>query len=339
MKFFSRGKLAKANLKQAELAARIEVQTIAKDFSAGHWKEAVGSSGTARALADIIEQSGWSSGGITAEGLDRLRTALLKAGEATKLSFPSLRPDRVPVLPGGFAIMAAIFSELNVKHMIVANGAMRQGILYDMVGRFHQRDMRDTTVVQFMKRYHVDVGQARRVEALAAALLRQFAGDLRTADAHLLQLLSWAAKLHEIGLSVAHNGYHKHSAYILRNADMPGFSKMEQSRLATLVLAHRGSLDKMQGLLEGEVDLALVAAIRLAVLFYRSRVTATLPKLEAHCASSGLRIKLDTEWLRENPLTAAALADEVREWRKLGVGLEIKSLQDADIDAAELFAE
>jgi len=339
MKFFPGGKLSKANLKQAELAARIEVQTIAKEFSAGRWKEAVGSSGTARALADIIEQSGWSSGGITAEGLDRLRTALLKAGDATKLSFPSLRPDRVPVLPGGFAIMAAIFSELNVKHMIVANGAMRQGILYDMVGRFHQRDMRDTTVVQFMKRYHVDIGQARRVEALAAALLRQFAGDLRTADAHLLQLLSWAAKLHEIGLSVAHNGYHKHSAYIVRNADMPGFSKMEQSRLATLVLAHRGSLDKMQGLLEGEVDFALVAAIRLAVLFYRSRVTATLPKLEAHYTGSGLRIKLDTEWLRVNPLTAAALADEVREWRKLGVGLEIKSLQDADIDAAALLAE
>jgi exopolyphosphatase/guanosine-5'-triphosphate,3'-diphosphate pyrophosphatase len=177
------------------------------------------------------------------------------------------------------------------------------------------------------------------VEALASALLRQFAGDLRTADAHLLQLSSWAAKLHEIGLSVAHNGYHKHSAYILRNADMPGFSRMEQSRLATLVLAHRGSLDKMQGLLEGEADLALVAAIRLAVLFYRSRVTATLPKLEAHYAGSGLRIKLDTEWLRDNPLTAAALADEVREWRKLGVGLEIKSLQDADIDAAALLAE
>src|SRR3954471_167426 len=268
MKFFPGGKLSKANLKQAELAARIEVQTIAKEFSAGHWKEAVGSSGTARALADIIEQGGWSSGGITAEGLDRLRTALIKAGDATKLSFPSLRPDRVPVLPGGFAIMAAIFFELKAKHMIVANGAMRQGILYDMVGRFHQRDMRDTTVVQFMKRYHVDMGQARRVEALAAALLRQFAGDLRTADAHLLQLLSWAAKLHEIGLSVAHNGYHKHSAYIVRNADMPGFSKMEQSRLATLVLAHRGSLDKMQGALESEVDLAQVAAMRLAALFY-----------------------------------------------------------------------
>ena len=339
MKFFPGGKLSKSNLKQAELAARIEVQTIAKEFSATHWKEAVGSSGTARALADIIEQSGWSSGGITVEGLDWLRSALIKAGDATKLSFPGLRPDRVPVLPGGFAIMAAIFSELNAQHMIVANGAMRQGILYDMVGRFHHRDMRDSTVVQFMKRYHVDAAQARRVEALAAALLRQFAGDLEADDVHLLHLLSWATKLHEIGVSVAHNGYHKHSAYILRNADMPGFSKMEQSRLSTLVLAHRGSLDKMQGLLEGEVDLALVVAMRLAALFYRSRVNASLPAIEAHYKGASFRIKLDTDWLRKNPLTAAALADEMREWRKLGITLEIRSLQDADIDAAAMLAE
>jgi exopolyphosphatase/guanosine-5'-triphosphate,3'-diphosphate pyrophosphatase len=208
-----------------------------------------------------------------------------------------------------------------------------------MVGRFHHRDRRDATVLQFMKRYHVDTAQARRVEALAATLFRQFAGDLHADDAYLLQLLSWAAKVHEIGLSVAHNGYHKHSAYIVKNADMPGFSKMEQSRLATLVLAHRGSLDKMRGQLEGEVDLALTAALRLAVLFYRSRVNARLPAIEAHCKGANLRLELDPEWLRASPLTAAALADEVREWRKLGVELDVKSLQDTDIDAAALLAD
>jgi exopolyphosphatase/guanosine-5'-triphosphate,3'-diphosphate pyrophosphatase len=339
MRFFPGGKLSKASLKQAELAARIEVQTISREFSAGHWREAVGSSGTARALADIIEQSGWSSGGISAEGLERLRAALIKAGDASKLAFPSMRADRVPVLPGGFAIMSALFSELKVKHMTVANGAMRQGILYDMLGRFHRHDMRDTTVVQFMKRYHVDAAQARRVEGLAAALVRQFATDLHADDGHLLQLLSWSAKLHEIGLSVAHNGYHKHSAYILRNADMPGFSKMEQVRLATLVLAHRGSLDKMRGLIEGEIELTLVASIRLAALFYRSRLNAEVPAIEAHCKDSKFSIDLDPQWLLANPLTAAALAEEVREWSKLGVELEIKALQDVDIDAAALASE
>jgi len=333
MKFFPGGKLSKGNMKQAELAARIELQTIAKDFSAGHWKQAVGSSGTARALADILEENGWSEAGVTPEGLERLRGALLKAGDASRLSFPGLRPDRVPVLPGGFAIMAAIFAELKVPHMTPAEGAMRQGILYDMLGRFHHHDMRDTTVAQFMTRYHVDVGQSQRVDSMALALFRQFAGDLEAGDEHLPQLLSWAAKLHEIGLSVAHSGYHKHSAYILGHADMPGFSKMEQYRLSNLVLAHRGSLDKMRGLLEDEVDVALVVALRLAALFYRSRSDAPLPAIETHCKGSNYKLLLDVAWLKDNPLTAAALREETREWRKLGVDLEVQSLEGIEIDA------
>jgi exopolyphosphatase / guanosine-5'-triphosphate,3'-diphosphate pyrophosphatase len=333
LRFFPGGKLSKGNMKQAELAARIELQTIARDFSAGHWSEAVGSSGTVRALADILEQNGWSEGGITLEGLERLRSTMLKAGDAVRLSFPGLRPDRVPVLPGGFAIMAAIFAELKVAHMTSAEGAMRQGILYDMLGRFHHHDMRDTTVAQFMNRYHVDAGQARRVDTLSLFLFQQLAGDLHAGDEHLIQLLSWAAKLHEIGLSVAHSGYHKHSAYILGHADMPGFSKMEQYRLSNLVLAHRGSLDKMRGLLQSEVEFALVVALRLAVLFYRSRTDAPLPAIETHCEGWNYLLKLDVDWLKDNPLTAAALREETREWRKLGVELEVQSLEGIDIDA------
>lgn len=339
MRFFPGGKLSKSNLKQAEVAARLELQTIVKDFSAGHWSEAVGSSGTARALADILEENGWSDAGVTASGLDRLRSAMLKAGDLDRLSLAGLKADRVPVLPGGFTIMSAIFSELNVPRMIVANGAMRQGVLYDMLGRFHHRDMRDTSVTQFMKRYHVDAGQARRVEQLALSLFRQFAGDLHAEDEHLPQLLSWAARLHEIGLTVAHNGYHKHSAYILSHADMPGFSKMEQNRLSILVLAHRGSVDKMRGLIGAEVELAMVIALRLAVLFCRSRVNARLPAIEAHCRGPNYRLKLDTDWLRENPLTTAALREEVREWRKLGVEFEIKALTEIELDAEAAIAD
>ncbi|PWT72602.1 MAG: exopolyphosphatase [Proteobacteria bacterium] len=338
LKFFAGGKLSKGNVKQAEVAARLELQTIARDFSAGHWAEAVGSSGTARALADILEENGWSSGGITAAGLDRLRSAMLKAGDLDRLSLAGLKADRVPVLPGGFTIMSAIFSELQVTQMAVANGAMRQGVLYDMVGRFHHRDMRDTSVAQFMKRYHVDPAQIRRVEQLALSLFRQFAGDLHADDEHLVQLLSWAARLHEIGLTVAHNGYHKHSAYILSHADMPGFSKMEQTRLSTLVVAHRGSVDKLRGLVGYEVELAMVIALRLAVLFCRSRVNARLPSIEAHCKGTHYRLKLDTDWLRENPLTTAALREEVREWRRLGVDLEIKALAEIELDAEAAFA-
>jgi exopolyphosphatase/guanosine-5'-triphosphate,3'-diphosphate pyrophosphatase len=192
--------------------------------------------------------------------------------------------------------------------------------------------MRDNTVAQFIKRYHVDTKQARRVESLALALLRQFSGDLRTDPNYPLHLLSWAARLHEIGLSVAHSGYHKHSAYILANADMPGFSKMEQGHLALLVLAHRGTLEKMRSQSIGSLDLAMVMALRLAVLFYRSHTDVVLPAAEAHCDGSRFTLGLEASWLAVNPLTAAALKEEVREWRKLGVSLEVAALDEVESD-------
>jgi exopolyphosphatase/guanosine-5'-triphosphate,3'-diphosphate pyrophosphatase len=339
LRFFPGGKLSKSNFKQADTAARLELQTISHQFAAGRWKEAVGSSGTARALGDLLEAAGWSQGGITAEGLERLRNALLKAGDLDRLDLPGLRPDRVPVLPGGFAIMAAVFAELGIEHMTLATGAMRQGVLYDMLGRFHAHDMRDTTVAQFMKRYHVDMRQARRVETLALALLNQFSGDLQAAPGYPLHLLSWAARLHEIGLSVAHSGYHKHSAYILSFADMPGFSKMEQAHLSLLVLAHRGTMEKMKGQITDSLDLAMVMALRLAVLFHRSRSDLRLPPIEAHCDGWHFRLALDPAWVAANPLTTAALKEEVKEWRRLDVELEITALGKAQAeDESELLA-
>jgi exopolyphosphatase / guanosine-5'-triphosphate,3'-diphosphate pyrophosphatase len=332
LRYFPGGKLSKSSFKQAETAARLELQTIRREFSAGHWKEAVGSSGTARALGDLLQASGWSDGGITASGLERLRSALLKAGDLDRLDLPGLRPDRVPVLPGGFAIMAAAFHELSIEQMTLATGAMRQGVLYDMLGRFHAHDMRDTTVASFAKRYHVDAKQARRVEALALALLRQFSGDLHADPNYPLHVLSWAARLHEIGLSVAHSGYHKHSAYILANADMPGFSRMEQAHLALLVLAHRGTLEKLRDKATDRLDMAMVMALRLAVLFYRSHTDVVLPAAEAHFDGETFTLALEAAWLAANPLTAAALKEEVREWRKLGVSLAVAALDEVDSD-------
>jgi exopolyphosphatase/guanosine-5'-triphosphate,3'-diphosphate pyrophosphatase len=183
-----------------------------------------------------------------------------------------------------------------------------------------------------MKRYHVDMRQARRVETLALALLSQFSGDLQAEPGYPLHLLSWAARLHEIGLSVAHSGYHKHSAYILSFADMPGFSKMEQAHLAVLVLAHRGTLEKLRGQSTDTLDLAMVMALRLAVLFYRSRGDMTLPPAEAHFDGKRFTLALDAGWLAGSPLTAAALKEEMREWRKLGISLEVATLEEADSD-------
>src|SRR5262249_46339214 len=148
---------------------------------------------------------------------------------------------------------SAIVAELGIERMRLATGALRQGILYDMLGRFHHQDMRDVTVTQFMHRYHVDPAQSKRVGALAAVLLKKLPAADVDERATALHFTEWAAKLHEIGISVAHSGYHKHSAYIIKNADMPGFSKWEQERLSLLTLAHRGALKKLSELPEDAI--------------------------------------------------------------------------------------
>jgi exopolyphosphatase/guanosine-5'-triphosphate,3'-diphosphate pyrophosphatase len=321
MRFFQDGRITKTSLKQAELAASLELQRISGDFYHGHWREAIGSSGTARSLADILEQCGFSSSGITLDGLEKLRELLLKTGDTRRLQLPGLRAERAQILPGGFAIMHAAFCELGIAQMNPASGALRQGVLYDMLGRFHHKDMRDVTTQQFMRRYHVDGVQAERVRALGF-----FLGEKLVGEESELQFLCWSAKLHEIGISVAHNGYHKHSAYILANADMPGFSKKEQTRLSHLVLAHKGSLSKMQGLLQHPADLSLVFSLRMSAQFYRSRADIVLPVMEAKSTPNGFALSLEAGWLSRNPLTSTALKEEVKEWKTLGAELNLIEL-------------
>ena len=321
VRFFPDGKINKYNLKQAELAARSEVQTISSEFSKGHWNVALGSSGSARVLCDMLEQNGYSDGGITREGLEQLRAQLLKTGDVNKLELPGLKPDRVPVLPGGYAIMYAAFCELGIERMQPALGALREGVLYDLLGRFHHHDMREVTVQQFMRRYHVDAHQAARVAHLADFLANQFL-EGQTGEEES-RLLGWAANLHEIGISVAHSGYHKHTAYILANADMPGFSKTEQNYLSLLALAHRGSLEKLCGRLRTPVELAQVMALRLAALIYRSRSDVQLPAMQGRFSGTKFHLTLASGWLVQNPLTEAALLEEMRQWKDLDVSMQV----------------
>ncbi len=321
VRYFPDGKISKSSLKQAELAARSEVQAIASKFSSENWNVAFGSSGTARVLCDILEQNGYSDGGITREGLERLREQLLKAGDVNKLGLSGLKPERVPVLPGGYAIMYASFCELGIEHMQPALGALREGLLYDLLGRFHHNDMREVTVQQFMRRYHVDTHQAARVARLADVLARQFMGD-EFGDEES-NLLAWAARLHEIGISVAHSGYHKHTSYILANADMPGFSRTEQTHLSFLTLAHRGNLEKLRDKLDMAEKMAQVLALRLAALIYRSRSDVELPAMQGHFNGSEFRLVLAPGWLVLNPLSEAALLEEMRQWKNLGVSMQV----------------
>lgn len=322
LRHFPGGRVDKKSMKEAELAARKELQTIVAAYRDTGWEEAVGSSGTAKAIVDLLELNGLSEGGITRQGLEELREMMVKAGDVGRMSLDGLRADRIPVLPGGVAIMSAVFKEFGLERMVFSEGALRLGVLYDLLGRYHHDDLREATVGQFMQRYEVDRRQAARVGKTAQLLLTQLWPGAAMADHPDGQCLGWAARLHEIGISVAHSSYHKHSAYILGNADMPGFSRRDQGRLARIVLAHRGKLERVQPVVREAPDWILIFSLRTAALLHRTRDDRELPSLRAVLIPGGFELQVDGAWLKQAPLTAAALEEEVRQWS--GVGLELK---------------
>ncbi|HEY5559069.1 MAG TPA: exopolyphosphatase [Steroidobacteraceae bacterium] len=316
LRHFPEQRIDKRSMKSAVLEARQELAAVSRSYLRSGWQEAVGSSGTARSIESILAANGFAANGITRDGLERLRELLIETGRADPDRIAGLKAARAAVLPGGFAVMYAVFDELDIERMAVSEAALRHGVLYDLLGRVEHHDMREATVTQFMRRYHVDAAQAARVRELALRIHEQLAGT-RDDDPDRL-MLDWAARLAEVGLSIAHAQYHKHSAYVLSNADMPGFSRVEQQRLARIVLAHRGKLDKLgdDGLADG--DWNLVFALRLASTLLRRRTRVRLPAFRVSAGEARFSLDLPKSWLARNALTAAALETEARQWETVG---------------------
>ncbi len=313
-RFFRDGAITASAFDAAETVARAEIEAIAGAFGPGAWHEAYGSSGTAVALADILEQNGFSGGGITPAGLARLRRHMLDAGHVTRLKLDALKGERAPVLAGGLAIMTAAVKELRIERIDPVGGALRLGVLYDLLGRTIDEDARAVTVERFIARYGIDRAQARRVGSYALALYRR---AISSPDPALAQLIEWAGLLHEIGMSISHAGFHKHGAYILQHADMPGFSAGEQSRLALLVFGCRGGLAKIADPLADRQLRAALLALRVAVLVHHARSTTTAPRVRLALARS-IRFGISRRWLAAHPLTDYLLAKERAQWTALG---------------------
>ena len=324
--FFADGIIDKRRFKDAQLAARKEIEQIRVAFLKEGWKQAIGSSGTARALANIIAENFPGTHNITRVGLQWLRDRALRAGNFSSLDIPGLKADRIPVLAGGLAIMLTIFEELDIDEMMVADTALRDGVLHDLLGRTRHFDVRAATIEQFVKRYQVDRAQAERVERMAMHLFAQqeTGSDAeRRFDAE--QRLMWGCRLHETGIAIAQAAFHKHSAYIIANADMPGFSKREQQTLAALVLAQRGKLaNVVPEFARGASFMAKVMCLRLSVLLSRSRrhLDPKFFSLDATTATHFV-FRINNAWLSEHDLTDYELQQESAEWKSAGVVLEI----------------
>jgi exopolyphosphatase/guanosine-5'-triphosphate,3'-diphosphate pyrophosphatase len=328
-RFFRDGKISAKRIERARMAARLELEPVQAAFRRRGWEHTAGSSGTVRAIGEAIRELEPQSLMITATGLERAIKYLVDAGHVRELRLTAITEDRRPVFPGGIVILTEIFSVLGLTEMRIAEGAMREGLLYDMLGRFKNEDARDRTVRAMQKRYHVDLAQAERVESTVLQFLHQ-TRDTWKLEAPLADLaLQWAARLHEIGLDVSHSGFHRHGAYLLENADMPGFPREEQRLLARLVAGHRRKL-----VLEGVEELVppwdrnalyVIVLLRLAVLLHRGRSSTALPSIELSATPKSLEVQFPGRWLKDHPLTSADLQQEVEYLRVSGFRLRVFS--------------
>ena len=311
---FANGKISAKRMKRAVLAAHQEIEIIGQTFSRRAWQSAVGASGTLRAVGKVIEGCGWSKEGITLDGLDRLVRTLIEAEHVSQLQLDDLSTDRLDVFPGGVAIIYAAFKSLGIENMQVSDGALREGLLYDLVGRIFHHDIRDKSVRALAERYHINSDHSKRIIQTLRFCLKQVSLPTTLNQTTALKWLSWAAELHEIGLDIAHSQYHKHGAYIIEHADLAGFSRQDQKLLAGLVRIHRRKfINKLFDNL-GEpwqsAAQSLAILLRLSVLLHRSQQPEPLPQFDLIMNKKYLQIRFPARWLKHHRLTLADLEQE-----------------------------
>jgi exopolyphosphatase/guanosine-5'-triphosphate,3'-diphosphate pyrophosphatase len=326
-RFFADGKLTKKRWAEALTEVTAEFQQFAGVYRHLGWDEALGSSGTNKAIGEICAGLKLTKGAITTEALPQVRDRLLAAGRIDAIDLPGLSEERKPIIAGGVLVLEAAFDALGLKRMAVSKAALREGVLYDMLGRGSGADPRDASVLALMQRYGIDTAQAARVEATALQLFDRVAHDWRLQPDDR-QLLAWAARLHELGLAIAHSQYQVHGAYVLEHSDIAGFSQQEQRMLAAVVRAHRRRVPKSAFDALPERLLAstrrITALLRLAVALHRSHEPDALPELRLVADDDRLTLSLPRPWVDARPLLASDLATEAVESAGLGIAFAVQ---------------
>lgn len=315
-RYFPGGVITAKAMSKAETAAKQELEPVETSYRSACWDAAIGASGTIKAAAGIAHASGWceDAGKITWTALKKLKKAVIDAGHIDALDLKGLSVSRKPVLPGGIAILRAVFSTLNIETMQVAAGALREGLLYDLVGRIQHQDVRDRSVQALAVRCAADQEQAGRVRDTALRLLDSVKEDWNLREEEMAQMLGWSAQLHECGMMVAYNQYHKHGAYIINNANLAGFTQQEKQLLAVLVRAHRRKfpLAEMKALPVRwqQEAMRLAILLRIAVTLNRGRADMPLPSIKITAGKNTVTLNVPHDWLDYHPLTKVDLRSE-----------------------------
>ena len=313
-RFFDDGTINKSNFQKAVTAARLELLSIQDDYLDETWEVSIGSSGTIKAAFNIVKENNWGKKGITLKTLKQIQKALFLAGHVDNIDLLGLKPERKSTFAAGIAILTAVFECFDIKQMDFSNGALREGVLYDIMGRYAETDIRERTVNYMLNQYHIDTEQAKLVTNTALSALAQVKESWNLNSISSEDLLRWAGLLHEVGLGISHSRYHKHGAYIISESDMPGFSQQEQQALANLILRHRRkftqSLD-YRFTKSDQQDLDRLSIIlRLSILLHHDRKEGDMPIFTLKADNKTLHAEFLPEWLNSRPLTLANLQRE-----------------------------
>lgn len=324
-RFFNNGELSPQRFQSAYYAARLELLNIEKEYRDLGWVDAVGSSGSIRAVSMILQAVGESEV-ITRDGLEMLKDKVLRFSNINKVRFPGLKIDRQSIFPAGLAILLAAFDALKIRQMHFSEGALREGVLYDMLGRDSHEDVRERTISALMSRYHVDKQHANRIMKHAHSCFIQTAGDWGLQDSDL-ELLTWAARVCQIGLDISHSQYHRHGAYLIDNSDLMGFSKRQQKQLALLVRGHRRSLPRSMMIEwpkeEARRLMRLMILLRIANVLSHGRDDSALPDYILKVSGSKINLFFPDGWIEQHLLTAADFASECGCLRNVGYKLTV----------------
>ena len=321
MKYFPQGIFSPRAFEMAEIAAKAVLDEAVDSYRASTWDVAYGSSGTIGAVSDVLTAAGWPVGLVTREGLDWLLDRLLKAQTAERIKLDGMKDDRRAVIGGGVSVLRAIFELLGIEEMQAAQGALRHGVLYDLLDREQElTDLRSTTVQRLASKFDTDAAQAERVGRVSRHLFVMACSGPPTAEFERFQRkLNWAAQLHEIGSQISHSDYHKHGAYILDNIDAPGFALPELHRLSLLVLGHRGKLRKLEVNFEDREFIRQLLCLRLAVILCHARRDPDLDGLQLESGADPGRLfvlSCRQGWAERFPQSAYLIREEVVAWQK-----------------------
>jgi exopolyphosphatase/guanosine-5'-triphosphate,3'-diphosphate pyrophosphatase len=318
--FFGDGRITAAAFDAAILSARSRFEDAAPPYHPQFWKTAYGSSGTMRAIAEIIVKNNLGSGDFSRKSLEALKQRFIQFGQVSRIELIGLRPERAATVVGGLAILIGLTNELDIDVMTPIEAGLRMGIMWDLHLRATKRDRREQSVRRFLQKFHGDEARANRVADEAVALYTQLKPNLDT----YTKPLYWSALLHEVGLLVSQTDYHKHAAYIIENADLSGFTAREQRAMGKLVLSQKGNLRKVSDALLDPDFAKAVLALRMAIMFMHSRIEVDFSELRLRMKSR-IELEIKGDWISQHPTVSYWMGKEQEWWSEVGVDFILKS--------------